>query len=69
MFLELMINGELKMTAELDIENLTHDQRVKKLCDLLKVPFNSGSWRYNFFNEGKKFFDVTGVTESKQGSN
>ena len=60
MFLDLMINGELKMTAEIDIENLTHGQRTRKLCKLLNVPFYTGksTLRYNFFNEGKKFFDV-----------
>jgi len=60
MFLDLMINGELKMTAEVDIENLTHSQRTRELCKLLNVPFytGKGAWHYNFFNEGKKFFDV-----------
>lgn len=68
MFLDLMIDGEFKMVAELDIENLTHGQRTRKICSLLKVPFNKGSWRYNFFNSGKKFFDVTGVTKSKHNN-
>lgn len=62
MFLDLMVDGKLKMTAELDIENLTHGKRMRKLCELLNVPFNDGSsWHYNFFNEGKKFFNVVSI--------
>ena len=70
MFLDLMINGELKMTAELDIENLTHGQRTRELCKLLNVPFFSSDvryWHYNFFNKGPKFFDVVTEKEPKPG--
>ena len=57
MILDLMINGELKMTAEVDVENLTHGQWKRQVCKLLGVPFSKGLWRYNVVAD-KKYFDI-----------
>jgi len=59
MLLELMINGKLKMTANVNIESLTHGQRRRKLLGLMNIPFDlATSTRFNFFNDGPKIFDV-----------
>ncbi len=58
MLLELMINGEVKQTVEIDIESMTHGQRKTKFFELLGIPSDGQSVRFNLFNEGRKFFDV-----------
>lgn len=57
MLLNLMINGEYKMTADIDTENLNHGQWKRQICALLNVPFDKGVWRYNLVSD-KKYFDV-----------
>ena len=58
MLLELMINGEVKQTVEIDIESMTHGQRRRKFFELLGMSSDGQSVRFNLFNEGRKFFDV-----------
>ena len=59
MLLELMINGKLKMTVDVDIESLTYGQRRRKLLGLMDIPSDlATSVRFNFFNDGPKIFDV-----------
>jgi len=58
MLLELMLNGEVKQTIEIDIESMTSGQRRRKFFELLGIPSDNQSVRFNLFNEGRKFFDV-----------
>ena len=57
MVLDLMLNGKIKQTVEVDMESMTHGQKTRKFCELLDVSHRHSSFRYNW-SQSPYFFDV-----------
>jgi len=60
MLIDLILNGEHKMTVEVDVEGLSYGKKVRKLCGLLGVDASKRKGlKFNLTVEEDKFFEVT----------